>query len=380
MEARPTTKHERECLVEIITPREQIRKFFFEKHLEFLTSVPQQRLQEMILSSCMKGHSGKMVDYGECGPAQRTTYGHFLAKGKWDDKRLEKTQKRESFQTVLELSRRDGTPLFISIDDTVLPKTAPSSKAKRPTQGAGWHYSHLEGKVVYGHQVHAAIIGTGDTSLCYSLKRCCPENGTKIDMTLEIIRSLPNQTGAYLLMDSWYTNPGVLDACQEKGCHLIGAMKTNRILFPEGKRTSASDLAASLDPGCFHPVTVKGRTYMVYRYEGPLNKIDHAVVLLSYPAAAMGRKCALRVFLCSDSTLSDEAILEYYSHRWTIEVLFRAHKRYMGLKCFMVRAAKALDRLLLVLALAHFFFSCGLGHIVPFHIGLHLCRTAFVNS
>ena len=72
--------------------------------------------------------------------------------------------------------------------------------------------------------------------------------------------------------------------------------------------------------------------------------------------------------------------LEYYSHRWTIEVLFRAHKRYMGLKSFMVRAAKALDRLLLVLALAHFFFSCGLGHIVPFHIGLHLCRTAFVNS
>ena len=46
----------------------------------------------------------------------------------------------------------------------------------------------------------------------------------------------------------------------------------------------------------------------------------------------------------------------------------------------MVRAAKALDRLLLVLALAHFFFSCGLGHIVPFHIGLHLCQTAFVNS
>ena len=162
--------------MEIITPREQIRKFFFEKHLEFLTSVPQQRLQEIILSSCMKGHSGKMSDYGECGPAHRTTYGHFLAKGKWDDKRLEETQKRESFQTVSELSRRDGTPLFISIDDTVLPKTVPSSKAKRPTQGAGWHYSHLEGKVVYGHQVHAAIVGTGDTSLCYSLKGSIPNS------------------------------------------------------------------------------------------------------------------------------------------------------------------------------------------------------------
>jgi hypothetical protein len=119
---------------------------------------------------------------------------------------------------------------------------------------------------------------------------------------------------------------------------------------------------------------------MVYCYEGPLNKIDHAVVLLSYPAAAMGRKCTLWVFLCSDSTLSDETILEYYSHRWTIEVLFRSHKSYMGLKSFMVRAAKALDRLLLVRVLAHFFFASALGHIVPFHIGIHLCRAAFVNS
>lgn len=86
------------------TQRERIRKFFFEKHFDFLTSVPQQRLQEMILSSCMKGYSGKMLDYGECGPAYRTTYGHFLAKGKWNDKRMAEMQKRKSFQKVSELS------------------------------------------------------------------------------------------------------------------------------------------------------------------------------------------------------------------------------------------------------------------------------------
>ena len=271
MEARPTTKHERVCLEEMIAPKEQIRKFFFEKHFDFLSSVPQRRLQEIILSSCVKGNSGKMVDYAETGTVHRTTYGHFLAKGKWDDAKLEETQKRESFQTILELSRKNKVPLFVSIDDTVLPKTVPSSKAKRPTQGAGWHYSHLERKVVYGFQVHAAIVGAGDASLCHSLKRCCPENKTKVNMTLDIIRSLPDHAGAYLLMDSWYTNPGVLNACKEKDCHLIGAMKTNRILYPDGKRTSAADLASSLDPGHFHPVTVKGRTYMVYRYEGSLN-------------------------------------------------------------------------------------------------------------
>ena len=68
--------------MEIIAPIEQIRKFFFEKHLDFLTSVPQRRIQEIILSSCKKGNSGKTVDYSESGTAHRTTYGHFLAKGK----------------------------------------------------------------------------------------------------------------------------------------------------------------------------------------------------------------------------------------------------------------------------------------------------------
>lgn len=50
MEVQPTAKHEKECLVEIIAPGGQIRKFFFEKHLDFLMSVLQQWHQEIILS------------------------------------------------------------------------------------------------------------------------------------------------------------------------------------------------------------------------------------------------------------------------------------------------------------------------------------------
>ena len=75
----------------------------------------------------------------------------------------------------------------------------------------------------------------------------------------------------------------------------------------------------------------------------------------------------------------NQAILDYYAHRWTIEVLFRSHKRYMGLKSFMVRAAKAIDRLLLILSVAHFFFPFGLGAVRHFHVGLRLCRVASSN-
>ncbi len=140
----------------IVSLREQIRKFFFEKHLDFLTSVPQRRMQEIILASCAKGNSGKMTNYAEVFPVHRTTYGHFLSKGKWDD----------------------------------------------------------------------------------------------------------------------------------------------------------------------------------------------------------------------------ETILEYYSHRWKIEVLFRSHKRYMGFKGFMVRAAKAFDRLLTILCVAHFFFTCGLGTYMSLEVSIRSCRAS----
>jgi hypothetical protein len=171
-----------------------------------------------------------------------------------------KIQESESFQTILKLAEPQKKPVFVSIDDTVIPKTKPSSKAKRPTEGTGWHYSHLEGKVVYEYQVHAAIVSTRDTTLCYSLKRYDKERATKIDMIRDIIESIPDQAGAYFLMDSWYTNPDIVHTCEKKGCFLIGAMKTNRILYPNGQKTSAMDYAKCLLPDQFHSVVGRSRS------------------------------------------------------------------------------------------------------------------------
>ena len=67
-----------------ITICEELRKYFYDSGLNFLSSVPQRRIQEMILAMAQKGHSGKMTDCGKLGAGHRTTYGHFLSKGKWD--------------------------------------------------------------------------------------------------------------------------------------------------------------------------------------------------------------------------------------------------------------------------------------------------------
>jgi len=65
----------------------------FEKHLDFLTSVPQRRMQEIILARCAKGNSGKMTDYAEVFQVHKITFGHFLSKGRWDDEKVAQTQK-----------------------------------------------------------------------------------------------------------------------------------------------------------------------------------------------------------------------------------------------------------------------------------------------
>lgn len=342
----------------IIAGRKAIGKFFYENGFgEKLSSVPQKRLAEIICALAMKGNQSRTTDFAELNQGFRTTYGHFLSKGKWDEQAVSRNQQEKSFQKAAELAQEKQVPLYLSIDDTVIEKKKPSSRATRAMEGTGWHHSHLEGKQVFGYQVFGAHISAGDFSLCYCLRRCCPESGSKIDMAVQLLDTLPGTDAHVILqMDSWYTCKPLWDKALEKNITLIGAMKTNRILYPDSHRCSAQDYAAMLPNGQYHLVTVGGHEYWIHRYEGALNGIDQAAVLLSYPKDAFGSKKALRVFICSDSDLSDQEILSHYTHRWKIEVMFKQQKMYMGLKSFMVRSAKAIDRLLVILPLAHFFF------------------------
>ena len=76
----------------------------------------------------------------------------------------------------------------------------------------------------------------------------------------------------------------------------------------------------------------------MYRYEGKLNGIENAVVLLSYPEKAFGKPKALRAFLSTDVSLSTDEILSYYVCRWPIEVFFRQCKDKLALDSYQIRS------------------------------------------
>ena len=89
-------------MVDMITARQAIGKFFYAYGFgEILSSVPQNRLGEIIAGLSMKGNQSKKTDFAELNQGFRTTYGHFLSKGKWDEKAVSQKQQEKSFQKAV---------------------------------------------------------------------------------------------------------------------------------------------------------------------------------------------------------------------------------------------------------------------------------------
>lgn len=341
----------------------------------FFSSVPEKHILDIVTSTTREGFTGKTTQMSKYSENHRTTVGHFLNKGKWDDERLERVLSEQCHETIGRLAKERNVPMFVDIDDTTNPKKKPSSRAERPMEGGAFVYSHLQGKVVWGHQALAALISDGDTALCYKLERCGKTDGGKIEQAIQIAASLPEtQQPAYALMDSWYTCPKLIDAFLAKGYHTIGALKTNRIIYPSGIRISISEFASHIHKSDASLVTVGEERYWIYRYEGNLNGVDNAVVLISYPEDAFGDAKALRAFLCTDTSLDTVTILRYYQNRWDIEVFFKQQKNLFGFKGYQIRSAKGIDRLWLLLSLASFY--CIVSRDMPLGEALRDCRAA----
>jgi hypothetical protein len=322
---------------------------------EKLTSVPLKHISNIIISSASKGFSGKMTDIEELSVNHRTTIGHFLNRGKWDSESVGEKLSDEVYKHISEIE----PIIFISLDDSVNEKHKAHSKAKRPMEAVRSLYSHLKGGFVYGHQVFAAMAG----NMCYKIEFCEENDGGKIEKAIKVAESLPKLTKpGFVLMDSWYTCKDIINAFRGKGYHTIGALKTNRVIYPNGKSIQISQFAKTLSQSEFRLVTAKSENYWLYRYVGKINGVKECVVLLTYPENAFGKEHTLRAFVCTDLSLSDESIFEYYAKRWKIEVFFKQHKHYFGFGKYQIRSANGIKRFLLIISLASFYFVSHFGN------------------
>ena len=367
-----------------IAETSSIRNFMKELSFPLYFSKPaQQHIEEFIVASSQTGYRGKVVDMVDLGYSlcHRTTYGKFLSQGNWNQDYIWRAIRKRAHKRIQQQGNKSGKPVFAIYDDTISEKVKPSSKAMRPIEETAFHYSHLEHKQVWGHQMLTALLSCNGEVLPYFLERYTRGEESKIDKVCRIIDVLPPATGeAYGLCDSWFTCRQVIDAHWKKGYHLIGGLKTNRIIYPQGIGIQIKDFEAYIEKSDVHLVTVNNSSYWVYRYDGALNGIDEATVILCWPEDGFKESRCLRAFLCTNTELDTNTILEYYSQRWPIEVFFRQTKGNFGLNKYQVRSSLAIDRLLALITLAYLYCVCGTGCYQALHYGLQRLRMSSRRS
>lgn len=257
------------------------------------------------------------------------------------------------------------------MDDTISSKTKPSSRTLHPIEDAYFHQSHLKGKQDYGHQAVAVMLSCNGIVLNYAIVMY-DKSESKVKIVQDIAAKLPEPPViSYFLCDSWYTSGKIMDAFIKKGFYTIGALKTNRILYPCGIKQKVSEFALHLrkTDAAVSLVTVGSRRYYVYRYEGNLNGIENAVVLISYPENAFHNPKALRAFISTDVSLSTREILDRYVERWPVEVFFRQSKNRLAFDQYQIRSSKGIKRYWLLMSLAHFISCTESGKVCSFEDG-----------
>lgn len=322
----------------------------------FLSDIYIRHLMTIIISVFLCGYRGKTVDFAKAGFHHRTTISHFLNHGKWNSTKLEKILKANVVRMIYQEAILSRKPILCIVDDTIASHTKPSSQAENPIEAAYFHQSHLKGCQDYGHQAVSVMLSCNGITLNYAMI-LYDKSKSKIQIVQEIAEELPPAPViSYFLCDSWYTSAKVMDSFIRKGFYTIGALKTNRIIYPCGIRQKVSGFALHLrkeDPDV-SLVTVDNRNFYVYRYEGKLNDIPNAVVIISYPENAFGTPEALRVFISTNAGLSTQEILDGYTRRWPIEVFFRQSKTKLALDKYQIRTQTGIERYWLIMSLVHY--------------------------
>ena len=332
------------------------------------------------------GYRGKMVDIARISDKSRTSIAHFFNDGKWDSEQFESILKETVIKTIYRESEKTGKPILCIVDDTIASHAKPQSQALHPIEAAYWHQSHLKKRQDYGHQVVGVLLSCNDIVLNYAMvlyDKGQSEKQSKIEIVQRIAEELPvAPIKSYFLCDSWYSTSKIMDSFIAKGFYTVGALRTNRLIYPLNIKQQVKEFALHLrkeDPN-IHLVTVKGRDFYVYRYEGPLKDIEDAAVVLCYPKDAFGKPKALRVFLSTDGSLTTEELLNLYAQRWNIEVFFRQCKGKLGFDKVQLRTKRGILRFWLIMSYVHLICCTSDGEVRSFEDGFYTFQREIIRE
>jgi hypothetical protein len=139
-------------------------------------------------------------------------------------------------------------------------------------------------------------------------------------------------------------------------------------------KISAGEFAKTPGMPDFSLAEAKKSECRAYIYEGKLNGIESAAVLLPHPKESFGKPASLRAFICADASLDVESRLYYYDNLWYIETFFSQAKGSLGFGRRQIRSNKGMERLWTPASPCRPACRAAAGAYMPFGSGLRKLR------
>jgi SRSO17 transposase len=283
----------------------------------------------------------------------------FVAEMDWDMNCVEQVRREllnRRTRRALQAAGRRGKPIpvFLIIDDSLVEKSG------KRMEGADYHYSHSMGRTAWGHvwvTAHLVVLGQSYpvSWRLYRRKATCDAMGIPFASKPQLAATIlwgfePLQgTQTYVLTDSWYPSQDLLDLCDERGFHLISAVKSDRKFKAAGHNLQVKQWAQALPKRAFDFVTVNTTCYKVWSTTGRLSS-GHAIRLVVNRVIGQQK---WRYLISTDHSLSPQTTISYYLGRWEVENFYRVAKQSLGWGDYQMRDLFAIERHVQLMMVAH---------------------------
>jgi len=270
-----------------------------------------------------------------------SSFTRFLGQNVWAMEEVAETAVEQFFHT---LRIKAHSVLFLIVDDTIVQKSG------KKIPGCAWHRDHAQKAYVFGHQwVLSALLYKDFLLPLWSklyhpkgTKGCGPFQ-TKITMAQKMLQALrlPIPCKVYLLADSWYWAKQLAQLCREYGYHMISQLKTNSVVFMNGKKTKVTTLSTL--HSAYREVSVfvygKNKTLKIARFVGIIQGLGKVAVVV-----VKEKRKKTSYLVSTNLHLSALDIVKYYAKRWKIEQMIKDLKQRLGFGHYQVRNLQAIRR------------------------------------
>ena len=244
-----------------------------------------------------------------------------LVNAKFEQDKLEKRYlKKVSF-----LTKNQYTILIF--DDSLVER---QGKNVEETQS---HKDHASNSFITGHQFFTSFIHAPLIQLPLFPKLYSKNTESKIQMALDLIDKVIESINLNaVLMDSWYSDKGIIKKCLTKNVKVVCGIKTNRnISIKRGEWVSLSSFSKDTAQNELEDYLIDETRYQIAQYKVKLNGIPKVNMLVSkqyFPE----KKTWSDAFHLISTNLKETPIqiIREYSIRWCIETFHRDIKQNLG--------------------------------------------------